>query len=145
MANKPPRIYIPAMETEVTGLPRFDLQASDLLAQLALASYDIFWGKQWRDYEIVDHEITDCEALFAVVDRAWSCSTWMAMEVTWAMGHFSMANPPSPLISSIPTFMYPVSEDAEERFPSNHHAPVILARDVAEAVQQVLGVLPVLG
>ena len=142
--NMPPRIYISAMETEVTGLPRFDPQAAELLASLSEVGYDVFWEKQWRDYTIIEQEIATCDALLAIVDTTWTSSTWMAMEVTWAIGHFSMVNPPSPLMKPIPIFIYPVSQDASERFPFNHHAPILLDRDASTAVNQIKLTLPLM-
>ena len=132
MANKPPRIYISAMETEVTGLPQFDPQASNLLAKLAAAGYDVAWEKEFRGYDVIERDIAESDALLAIVDR------------TWAMGHFSMMQPPSPLMPPIPIFMYPVTDDAEERFPFNHHLPILLDRAVNKALQQAAEILPVL-
>ena len=143
MANdRPTRIYISAMETEVTGLPRFDPQAADLLEMLSSVEYDVFWQKQWRGYELIEREIAACDALLAVVDTTWSSSTWMASEVTWAMGDFGAMDTANPRMAPIPVLLYPVAPDATLRFPFNYREPVLLERDVDLAVAQIQERLP---
>ena len=131
------------METEVTGLPRFDPKAVELLARLSEVGYDVFWEKQWREYAIIEREIAACDTLLAIVDTTWTSSTWMASEVTWAMGHFGAIETSNPLMAPIPILLYPVAINASDRFPFNHYAPTILSRDVEAAVAQFKEILPI--
>ena len=143
MANsQPTRIYISAMETDVEGKPRFDPQAADLLARLSQIGYAAVWEKQHRDYDVIEKDIAASDALLAVVDTTWASSTWMASEVTWAMGDFGAMETSNPRMTPIPVFLYPVAPDAPLRFPFNYRESVLLDRDIDLAIAQIRKRLP---
>jgi hypothetical protein len=131
-------IYISAMETDVPGRSRFDPQAAELLQALADRGYRLHWEKAKRPYAEIQEEIASCDALLAIVDSTWTSSTWMASEVTWALGELG-AIETSNRMKAIPVFLYPVDEDRleKEMFPFGYPGTRVLHRDVTTAVQQV--------
>lgn len=135
------RIYISALETEVPGLPRFDERAVWLLDSLASAGLTLFWEKASRPYEQIEREISECQALLAIVDPTWTSSTWMAIEVIWALGHAGLTS--NPQMAPIPVFLYPVDEPRVSAglFPFGWSGTLTLQRDVQKAVEQILQVM----
>ena len=134
-SGQPPRIYVSAMETEVEGQPRFDPRALRLLTRLAEVGYVVAWEKEFRGYDIIETDLATCDALLAIVDSTWSCSTWMAIEAEYAL-----RGPGSGLTTRmrpIPVLLYPIASDASLRYPFNSYPSVLLDRNVENAVAQV--------
>ena len=130
------------METEIPGLPRFDSQALRLLTTLAEVGYRVVWEKEWRGYDVIEKDIAASNALLAIVDEAWSCSTWMAIEASYAVGEAGSGLTDNTKIRPISIFVYPVASDAPLRFPFNCREHVLLDRSVQRAVEQIVSALP---
>ena len=99
-----PKIYISAMETHVSGKSIFDEQAIQLLELLKETGFELFWEKEFRAYKQIEQEISQCQALLAIVDETWQSSTWMASEVTWANGDSGAMHTPNQRMKPIPIF-----------------------------------------
>ena len=150
MPNKPPRIYISAIDTGFTEVPRLDPQALELLAKLSDVGYIVYWEKQCRDYEIIERDIAGCDALLAIVDDVWLSSTWMASEVTWALGLGGARQTSNQRMAPIPVLLYtidPLGIGAYLRSPfnlRNPSGPHFLESNIEAAVAQVGEILPLL-
>ncbi len=133
-----PQLYISASETHVEGKTVFDHDAAKFLERLNNLGIKVFWKKEWRDYKIIEKEIASSDALLAIVDSTWTSSTWMASEVTWAMGQCGAIDTGNPKMKPIPVFLYPVLEKSNwPLFPREYKGPMTLSKDIEKAALQI--------
>jgi hypothetical protein len=136
------RIYVSARESIVSLGSKelvFDEQAKELLKRLEEKGFEVFWEKEFRRYEIIEREIAACDALLAIIDNAWGHSTWMASEVTFAVGLGGSTK--NRIMSPIPVFLYPVVEKWIWRWLKDYPGVTILDRDIGKAVCKISSVL----
>jgi hypothetical protein len=133
------KIYISAIETDVTGKPKFDKDASLLLDYLKENGYALFWKKEWRPYQEIEHEIEACDALLAIVDETWTSSTWMASEVTWACGAGGAIETSNQAMQPIPVFLFPVGQTSGKtgKFPFGYPGTITLDQNATHAAIQM--------
>ena len=136
-----PKIYISAMETHVPREQIFDKRANQLLELLKQTGFELYWEKEWRDYERIKQEIASCDALLAIVDKTWQSSTWMASEVTWANGQEEAIHRSKQRIKPPPIFLYPILEREKWGWLAGIEGPIVLDRDVHKAIARIIGVL----
>lgn len=104
-----------------------------LISGLKKCGYDIvrfsgFDGPEFvKDgYECIDRMIEESHCLLAIVDIYWTCSTWMAHEVTHAGNH-----------GQIPVFLYYIPDDYYCLFPREYREPktYTLPKEISSAIR----------
>ena len=129
------------METNFSRQTIFDKQATELLELLKENGFEIYWEKEWRDYERIEQEIASCDALLAIVDETWQSSTWMASEVTWANGQKGAIHTSNQRIKPSPVFLYPVLEREKWNWLDGYKGPIVLDKDIHKAVATVISMI----
>lgn len=138
MAAKQKHIYISAIEHYAEA---FDTRALEVMRRLESHGYTVWWQKQIRPYEIIEQEIADCDALLALIDETWWSSTWMASEVTWAIGEGGAIDTPNPKMQPIPVFIYWMRESHNRGWLGMRPMLTFLERDPDEACAAICRML----
>jgi len=101
--------------------------AVTLVSELKGQGFGIFYERQWRPYPQIEKEIEACDGLLALVDRYWTSSTWMAIELTHSA------------VAGLNSFIYYVPSDFYSAFPRGSKLPntYVLPEDVGSAVNYV--------
>lgn len=136
-----PTIYISAMESHVPEQAVFESQPTELLIRLS-KKFNLFWKKEWRDYAIIEQEISSCNALLAIVDKTWLSSTWMASEVTWANGQCGISSrTANSCMKPIPIFAYSLLERRKWGWLESYSNSIILDHNIETAVTTITKIL----
>ena len=124
------------METQIIGKPIFDESAHCLLDGLEKLGFNVVWEKEWRGYDIIECDIAKSDALLAIIDSTWMCSTWMMSEVTYANGDIGIGSTNNPKMKPIPVFLYPVI-DISKHWLNKYKGSIMLDRDVENAKEKI--------
>jgi len=130
------QIYISAMESNFE--PRMSQSALELMIRLTEKGFRVQWEKEFRGYPVILSEIESSDALLAIADETWKSSTWMAIEISHALGLGSWGERINP--NPIPTFYYPLSTRKVwidyfiEQYPNRI---AILDSDIDKAASQI--------
>lgn len=131
-SSRTPRIFISAVS------PLQSSTADILLTALRASGCEIVWHADFRGYDFIENEIARCDALLAVVDDRWSCSTWMMSELHWAMGYPGSGLTDNQPIPPRPAFVLMLHETASAGFLSNLCQAEVLPVDAGAACARIL-------
>lgn len=120
------------------SLPRLPMGGEAFLGALA-EHCDLYVPLEHRDYSQIEREIDECDALLALVDENWMCSTWKASEVTWASAG-SGARRVDAAHRHLPVFIAHL-DDCKLGFLEGMPGLVLLPADPAAAVRMIVAAL----
>jgi hypothetical protein len=131
-----PKIYISAFEIDFDNQVGIHRKAQKLVNELESSGYQVYMPLNHRDYSIIEMEIDQSDALLALIDDYWTCSTWKASELTWALNGIGV-NRVDTDKKPIPCFVFWNEEPIELPFLNGLNKPVFLPKEIDQAIDQI--------
>lgn len=113
-----------------------DPRAEDFVASLRDRSVQLSETLMWRSYEDIEAKIMRSGAFIAVIDPAWTSSTWRNAELTFAVGETALPFR-TEVSPSLPSFIYNPSRTPSQTLAAVSSAVILLPDDPLEAAEAV--------
>ena len=97
---------------------------------------DLFVTSDRRQLIAAQMEIDQSDALLALIDDYWTCSTWKASELTWALNGIGV-NRVDTDKKPIPCFVFWNEDPIELPFLNGLNKPVFLPKEIDKAIAQI--------